>query len=178
MYIYSPTYLWLSKNLSNDQIHPNPSIRSNLFRVFLLIFFHQGGLWSIFPYLDLRFCWWKNLKTFSQMVWWWFTMIRSLKKNSGLVMIPSMKKFTNVCSQDAGHGIPSQHIPLPRGRGPSLQQELSQWHPNYSQRTWYITFCWFFVFLYMEPFEPRKKTNLLLSMKYWLVNRDPYNGLL
>ena len=26
-------------------------------------------------------------------------------------------------------------------------------------------------------FLPRKKT-LLLSMKYWLVNRDPYNGLL
>ena len=27
------------------------------------------------------------------------------------------------------------------------------------------------------PFEPRKKT-LLLSIESWLVNRDPYNGLL
>ena len=29
----------------------------------------------------------------------------------------------------------------------------------------------------MPEFQPRKK-NLLLSMKYWLVNRDPYKGLL
>ena len=24
---------------------------------------------------------------------------------------------------------------------------------------------------------PRKKKRIVLSMKYWLVNRDPYNGL-
>ena len=30
----------------------------------------------------------------------------------------------------------------------------------------------------MATLEPRKKTRKLLSMKYWLVNKDPYNGLL
>lgn len=32
--------------------------------------------------------------------------------------------------------------------------------------------------LFYSPFEPRKKTTRILSMKYWLLSRDPYNGSL
>ena len=31
---------------------------------------------------------------------------------------------------------------------------------------------------YQEIYEPRKKGPLLLSIESWLVDRDPYNGLL
>ena len=95
-------------------------------------------------------------KIVSQMVvWWWFTMVDSMKNNH---LKPTKR-------------IPSTHPPF-------NVKDLWCWDGStfcFQPQDLHRHHCSVCVWFNM-PNEPRKKKQTaLLSMKYWLFKQDPYN---